>query len=148
LITPTTAYGKKHGAPRLTQAEAFSHAQWGKLVQRRIFKFSDVVSNFAVIAMFVITHVGDADYSVAVFVISVILGYITMATLPQLKKCASRMLGKSNYSRDIKNASNRQSRNSSLEESTHIDTNCEADLEITNLTSMIEENRHWGGLSM
>lgn len=40
LITPTTAYGKKYGAPRLAQAQAFSQAQWEKSIQPQVSKFS------------------------------------------------------------------------------------------------------------
>jgi hypothetical protein len=40
LISPTTAYGKKYGAPRLAQAQAFSQAQWEKSIQPQVSKFS------------------------------------------------------------------------------------------------------------
>jgi hypothetical protein len=42
LITPTTTYGKKYGAPRLAQAQAFSQAQWEKSIQPQVSKFSDM----------------------------------------------------------------------------------------------------------
>jgi hypothetical protein len=40
LIAPTTVYGKKYGAPRLAQAQAFSQAQWKKSIQPQVSKFS------------------------------------------------------------------------------------------------------------
>jgi len=40
LIAPTITYGKKYGAPRLAQAQAFSQAQWEKSIQPQVSKFS------------------------------------------------------------------------------------------------------------
>lgn len=45
LITPTTTYGKKYGAPRLAQAQAFSQAQWEKSIQPQVTKFSDMAQH-------------------------------------------------------------------------------------------------------
>lgn len=42
MITPTTAYGKKYGSPRLAQAQAFGQAQWEKSIQPQVSKFSGI----------------------------------------------------------------------------------------------------------
>lgn len=40
VISPTTAYAKKHGAPRAAQAQAYGQAQWERSVQPQITKLT------------------------------------------------------------------------------------------------------------
>jgi len=42
IITPATALGKKYGAPRVAQAQAFGQAQWDKNVQPQVSKYQSL----------------------------------------------------------------------------------------------------------
>jgi len=43
IITPATVLGKKYGAPRVAQAQAFGQAQWEKNVQPQVLKYQDIL---------------------------------------------------------------------------------------------------------
>ncbi|KAH9219876.1 hypothetical protein DL95DRAFT_384089 [Leptodontidium sp. 2 PMI_412] len=43
VISPATALGKKYGAPRVAQAQAFGQAQWDKNVQPQVQKYQTVL---------------------------------------------------------------------------------------------------------
>ena len=43
VISPATALGKKYGAPRVAQAQAFGQAQWDKNVQPQVQKYQAVL---------------------------------------------------------------------------------------------------------
>lgn len=42
MITPATVLGKKYGAPRVQQAQAYGQAQWQKNVQPQVFKYQEL----------------------------------------------------------------------------------------------------------
>jgi hypothetical protein len=42
IITPATVLGKKYGAPRVAQAQAFGQAQWEKTLQPQVEKFQAI----------------------------------------------------------------------------------------------------------
>ena len=42
VIIPATALGKKYGAPRLAQAQAYGQAQWEKNLQPQVLKYQEV----------------------------------------------------------------------------------------------------------
>jgi hypothetical protein len=42
ILTPAAVYGKKYGAPRVAQAQAFGQAQWEKSIQPQVSKWSTV----------------------------------------------------------------------------------------------------------
>lgn len=43
IITPATVLGKKYGAPRVAQAQAYGQAQWEKNVQPQVSKYQGIV---------------------------------------------------------------------------------------------------------
>ncbi|KAH8672014.1 hypothetical protein BGZ60DRAFT_504966 [Tricladium varicosporioides] len=43
IITPATILGKKYGAPRVAQAQAYGQAQWEKSVQPQVLKYQGIV---------------------------------------------------------------------------------------------------------
>lgn len=45
VIVPASALAKKHGAPRLAQAQKFGQAQWEKTVQPQLFKVNSAVKD-------------------------------------------------------------------------------------------------------
>jgi hypothetical protein len=42
IITPVTVLGKKYGAPRVAQAQAYGQAQWEKTLQPEVSKYQAV----------------------------------------------------------------------------------------------------------